>query len=426
MIEYRKTFFFAVLALAALALVSLESLQYVRNHLTDQYWILHRRMRRNRRKANKPRLTKTKTKTKKAKGVRTPRTPEKSDKLDLVLFLGYPFAGTQATIGIMQKVTGYSMATNYGDMVETRHGMKRYHFESKPVDKSAPLGPFQYRMDLPLPPGGSDILVKTHASGHCMDMGAIVTPECTMGNTVVPLTDLKNFFESAAYAFKYHPKMKRTTGGFYNPHRSKKVVYLVRDPIEILESRWLNWVEGNPKENKGPIQKLCDKLDNHQRAKVLVRNWYPEKAKELAQKTPCHTELYRIVRYYIQASRFEEYMAASEKKLAALRGVKESGKEYAMEIHFNDWDTDYFGTLNKMLSFVKLRSKESGLNTQYFRRMKGLVIPDTLTDAQREAAWEFIVAVIDGDEDILELFSRYMPKSGKGRKRGRRGRRGKH
>jgi len=307
---------------------------------------------------------------------KVPRVPngeesDDQDGLNLVWQMAYPFAGSTVALTIVQDFTGYSMATNYGDAVDTARGIVEGVYNSVPIRENVPHGPFKYRHDLDLPPGGN-ILVKTHCAGHCMDTGA---DDCKLKDYAIPLNDLRTFFTSCASGTSM-------TGGRtklveYDPWVVEKLMILARHPIEIIYSRFVNTFEGLSEPypymmNNVGIAQWCDVYDSQNGSKNL-ENWYQQDGLDLVNegKVPCHEELYRIAKFYTQSFK-----------------VAETLEDDYHVVHFEDYEADEGATIQGIMDFLELRVQENARQEQAFNRAGDNNVP-FFTPAQVNDMLEF-------------------------------------
>mmetsp|Transcript_57854 Transcript_57854/g.69005 ORF Transcript_57854/g.69005 Transcript_57854/m.69005 type:complete len:361 (-) Transcript_57854:174-1256(-) len=282
-----------------------------------------------------------------ARDIHTVRRAKKD--LDIAWFLAYPFTGANVGLDLMHKYTGHSQGTNYGHYTCTKHGCKLNEHPSLPINADSPNGPFKLRHDLTLPHKG-DVLVKTHCSGYCIDIG---DDSCLLKDYVGALTNVKAFFRSCAAGTKTEHGEEVFVG--YDPYKSDKVMLAVRHPIEIITARFHNKLEKlpNPTHHSwGRDGQLawCEEYDNQQGSHQMV-SWYTEEAKAMVENgdVPCHAELWRISNFYNQAFRIMTFL-----------------DEAHHEVYFEDYDTDLTGTIEGMAKF--LGAPNDGTETILYER----------------------------------------------------------
>jgi len=272
------------------------------------------------------------------------QAPEDKELLQIVWQTAYPFAGSNVALNLLQKFTGYSMATNYGDILDSKRGWVETVFDDEPIREDMINGPFKYRVDMDLPPSGN-ILVKTHCVGHCM---FISNDECSLKDIVVPLNEVREFFEGCAHGTIY--QHKHTEDAKYDPWKTKKVLILIRHPIDIIVSRFINILEGLPSDTSDPytmdnigIGEWCTDFNNIGTSKSLL-SWYPDEAAEMVTKmgVPCHEELYSIAKFYSQC----------------LKVINVLDDEHHI-VKFEDYDRDLDGTIQGIMNFLEYRSLEN-------------------------------------------------------------------
>merc|ERR1712127_41908 len=83
--------------------------------------------------------------------------------------------------------------------------------------------------------GSGYVLVKTHCSGHCIDVG---DDSSTLKDYAIPLNDVKGYFMSCAAGTKYEHGQDQLVE--YNPWNARKLMVLARHPIEVVVARFIN------------------------------------------------------------------------------------------------------------------------------------------------------------------------------------------
>lgn len=138
--------------------------------------------------------------------------------------MSYPETGIVLFMHLMQSSSGYTTATNYGNVVMNEEGGLSGTTDSHPV---YPDGPSLYSPDLALPE--EFIAVRTHAKGFCF--------WCFPHQ--YDFADA--FYEEAAKGF-------RKTGGkleeyTYDPNDVKKMIHLIRDPFDTVVARFYSYLQ---------------------------------------------------------------------------------------------------------------------------------------------------------------------------------------
>lgn len=269
---------------------------------------------------------------------------------DLTWLLSYPLAGSSALMKVVQVVSNRSCATNYGEAVWTNWGTYAVKkFDSVPAYEGTPNGPFKFHHQLELP--HTDLLTKTACSGYCMDEG---TDACGLEDFIIPLNTLQAFLEACSSGTKFKggtvEKVK------YDSNRVKKGVVLIRDPIEILISRFTdkNKFKGAYSMNRRGLVDWCKTNDSRNSTEYMVKGWYTEEQKGAFEGTPCHAEFYRIVMWYNQAFRM----------------LNETHKSEHI-VHFEDLDTKSEKVVTMLFDFLHLK-KLPGYNIPFDRPHKDL------------------------------------------------------
>eukprot|EP00586_Coscinodiscus_wailesii_P011557 CAMPEP_0172508518 /NCGR_PEP_ID=MMETSP1066-20121228/212659_1 /TAXON_ID=671091 /ORGANISM="Coscinodiscus wailesii, Strain CCMP2513" /LENGTH=433 /DNA_ID=CAMNT_0013286523 /DNA_START=49 /DNA_END=1350 /DNA_ORIENTATION=- len=417
--RWRRFAIASAVTLAVLSLISCISVD-MSNHARYYYWTLTRQTKRKGKKKSKSppvpaESKKKKTKVKKGETVPAPAESTKNTKKkkaktkqkkdtgktrkestatataeeatgpELVMLLAFPFSGTNTLLHIVQSHAKKSMATNYGDAIETNFaGTVMRKYDSIPVDKARPGGPFKYKLEWPLPDEGG-VLVKTHCSGHCLPG----VRGCGVG-ALPPKLNMEQFYRSCFSATRYSVRHRRSFAEFYDSSRSKKAILLIRNPLDIAGARFQNWNEGRAPKDRVSFSKWCDDYDS----KSTYMKWVYEGVKKglskKAMKVPCHGELYRIVKFY-------------QNSLGLITFRERLGTEFNIHtVHFEDYDTDYEKTKDGVLEFANIKEKKGG---KHYMRTR---FDEFYSKREKAGAQKFMKTLIGGDEDLMKLLGKYM------------------
>mmetsp|Transcript_16973 Transcript_16973/g.21157 ORF Transcript_16973/g.21157 Transcript_16973/m.21157 type:complete len:402 (+) Transcript_16973:90-1295(+) len=315
-------------------------------------------------------------------------TEEEKKELDIVWQVSYQFAGSRVGIRILQDYTGYSMGTNYGDLMDTNRGFITKFYESIPIYPDRPNGPYKYRYDKPLPTSGN-VLVRTHCSGYCVDYD---TASCTFRDYTIPLTDLDYFFKTCATGTRFTQPRGRLELVRYDQWRVKKMMVLMRNPADLVLAKFISFMEFNPKTypvNERGLQAWCDDYDNRHGSKQL-RNYYSSEALKLVNTdgfyAMCEAELWRITRFYNQVFKLVEFL-----------------KDDVHPVYFEDYETDLETTITGMMDFLDYKQTENQTQTPFNKSGDGYPY---YSEAQKANMMKFILT--EASTATKERFQRYF------------------
>jgi len=224
-----------------------------------------------------------------------------------------------------------------------------------------------------------------------MDTGGI---DCSISDYAIPLNDARQFFLSCAAGTTMTGG--RTESVEYDPWVVEKLMILVRHPIEIVYSRFVNFLEGLPSDQPLPymmnnvgIAEWCNVYDR-QAGSQNLENWYQQDGLDLVNegKVPCHAELYRIARFYTQSFR-----------------VADTLEDDYHVVHFEDYEADEGATIQGIMDFLELRVQENARQEQAFNRAGDNNVP-FFTPAQVNDMLEFFRIHASGKAN--ELFADYV------------------
>lgn len=219
---------------------------------------------------------------------------------NIIWLLGYPGAGSDATINMIERLTSKSMATNYGATVQTRDMASHTNvYESVWLQKIWwKEGVFINNRDYPA--DTPQVYVKTYCSGYCLyepDSGF-----CMRVPYVRNLVSHQHFWEDCARGDVYLPPRTRRWNKTYWKRKVFNVLVLVRNPLELVTSRYMKWARVNgSKFGRVGLLPWCEMIDNmygdmkeigrFKRKRRMVK-YYVEGT------IPCYTEFFRIYFWY--------------------------------------------------------------------------------------------------------------------------------
>lgn len=318
------------------------------------------------------------------KGKKVPLPPRK----ELIWLMAYPGAGADQTMNMIERATGKSMGTNYGNTVQTQN-MKSYTnvhvstwLQKEWYKEGAFINNIDYLADT------SEVYVKTHCTGYCLyekDSGF-----CTRIPYIRSLIDINKFWIGCARGNIYLPPrpITRAWNKKYQKNRVRKALVLVRNPLEIVVSRFLEYARANdgvPQSRKGLIQ-FCEKIDKLYRNVKETKNMRRKPwVKDHIDGVPCYTEFYRIFEWH----KHTWVLAKNRKNIRKYR---------------EDFKNNLIGTAEDILNFAGLS------------RMEGreiLPVNDEVnimfTDEEKQKISQFMQAVGKNSSPMWkQYFARYF------------------
>jgi len=219
----------------------------------------------------------------KHKSVFQPTDNNNDDSIPRIAWLmSFPNSGTTYTQNLVQTVSGYNAASNYGEGVEKR------------IWEEISNGPF-YSTSFPnnddenwaVSPTGF-VLTKTHCSSYCL--------WCTSNNYITT-------------AAKFSKSCGRTSHhvhdfGYYDTALVKKAVILIRDPFSNIVARFHkhNKILKQKKEtlyslDEEGFRTMCRELDAKMKDDIWRRPFYLD-VKDLAKVIPCSSDFFRWTQWH--------------------------------------------------------------------------------------------------------------------------------
>jgi len=317
------------------------------------------------------------------------KTKEPLPKRKLLIWLmGYPGAGSDSTINMIERATGQSMATNYGDVLQTKN--RQVHkrvYESTWLQKEwYKEGAFVNNVEMPA--DTDEVYVKTFCTGYCLyEPGS---GWCSRIPYVRGLPSLGKFWtECSRGDINLPPRTKRWNKTYWK-NRVKKVLVLVRNPLEIVASRFLVYARDNAgiKRARTGLLPFCEEVDRrYGNMKEMVHVKRSKWIKPYLENVdvPCWTEFYRIFIWYAHT-----YTIASRRE--------------KLVRYYEDFVNDRVKTAEEILKFAGLS------------RMEGreiLPIGDDVnimfTDEEKENISKFMQAIGKFQSDMWgRYFKRYF------------------
>lgn len=246
----------------------------------------------------------------------------------LVWLMSFPNSGTSYTLRQMERLSNYSMATNYGSEGE----------RTAPVFEDQPHGPRCRGPsdNWPHPMPKDYILVKTHCTGYATNEGASALKR-----------NRKEFVEGCATT---KPNEPNAIKGKYDTSLVHKAVHVIRNPFHNIISRFncehklsaqeggdraRNFAEKYPKSAHG-FHNFCRDLDadfDKQYSKDII----PETERHLVKHTRCHDDVISYVQWHNHA-----FETCRELHLPTL------------VVYYEDYEDDFNMTFSNLMDFMHL------------------------------------------------------------------------
>lgn len=256
------------------------------------------------------------------------RTLEKIHSPKLVWLMSFPNSGTSYTLREMERLSNYSMASNYG---------KRER--SEPVYADIPHGPrcrgVSDSWTRPLPT--DYVLVKTHCTGYGTNGGAAALQRSR-----------DEFIKGCATTRHNEPN---DANGEYDVSLVYKAIHVVRNPFHNLISRFncelklragikgdSSFAEKYPKGAHG-FHGFCRDLDADF-DKQYPKDMFPANKRNDVKHTRCHDDIISYVQWHNHA-----FETCRELHLPT------------MVVHYDDYEDDQNMTFTNMLDFMHLEEE---------------------------------------------------------------------
>ena len=265
---------------------------------------------------------------------------------EIAWLMSFPNSGTTYTEKLVQMLTQYTVATNYGHEYVNAVGQADRINESVPVFENNLDGPFRLS-DAPLPDGGY-LLTKTHCGGYCFSdcppNWYILTPDQYLTECV----------RGARYSKKASGGGTEQTWVQYDPTIVKKIVHLIRDPFDNIIARFHHEYKISDREGKkefttqfsndiNGFKKWCQHIsqkikpsDTYHSEKT---NFAPEFL-EVSKNVPCYGEFIKYIQWHNNAFAVQKQLNVP-----------------GLVIKYEDYHFDFDGSVSKILNFVEQSSK---------------------------------------------------------------------
>lgn len=224
---------------------------------------------------------------------------------ELVWVMSYPRGGADEIINFVERGTFTSMGTNYGDVLQGKD-MQQHNavYKSELVQKRwYSSGPFKNNVDFDLPAEYGDVLVKTYCTGHCLHMenGKF----CSRIPYSRSLVNTDKFWSKCAGGSSYDPKRRPAVKGAkpYWRNRIKKVIVVVRNPLELVTNRWRDHMRTNGDlVSEVNFRNYCPWVDARYKTTKEIKTAFRKRwIKPHVDGVLCVTEFWRIAGWYSKA-----------------------------------------------------------------------------------------------------------------------------
>jgi hypothetical protein len=276
--------------------------------------------------------------------------------------MAFPNSGTTYTIELIAAASNMSMATNYGNEQETHLLHKHYPNLNTSVLPVFTKGPF-WTKPLQQHPT-SVVLTKTHCGGYCHDCAPSGFSE-TPHSFLMHCASAKESTDSIVDGVKI-PAIHYV----YDYSEVDRAIHLIRDPFDNMVARFHydatqlvradpeQWADRYTYDAKGFANLCADaSLSNAEHKDTRI----DPQVLELIEDIPCHLDLFRYVQWHNLA-----FVATDD-----------SLQVPTLVINYEDYSSDFEGTLRSMLDFLELPNSGN-----YEPFVRGKSYRDYFTDDQ--------------------------------------------
>jgi len=262
--------------------------------------------------------------------------------------MSFPNSGTTYTQRLIQKTSGYSVASNYGHELIDDSGnvLTDSRIDSIQINSADVNGPFLTSSSLTAPLNAY-LLTKTHCGGYCFS-------ECPPNwYRLSPLKFLQECRLGLRYNYIEPGKPPRESWVQYDYENVKRIVHLIRNPFDNVVGRFFHEYELHSKLNdyhwlqkysKDPLgfQNWCDETDK--KWKFYERNLWGPDIFEASKGVRCHGEFTRYIRWHNNGFELHKGMNVP-----------------VFVLYYEDYANDTEGTLNDLFDFLGLTKIEAKL-----------------------------------------------------------------
>lgn len=263
---------------------------------------------------------------------------------EVAWLMSFPNSGTTYTEKLVQMVTKYTVATNYGHEYVNAHGIADRLDESVPAFEGNLDGPFKLT-DAPLPDGGY-ILTKTHCGGYCF---SDCPPNWYMLTSDKYLTECTR---GARYSKKADGEGTEQIWTQYDPTTVKKAVHLIRDPFDNIIARFHHEFKINAREknvNHPEFNDFSKGIDGFKAWCAYTNKKFTPRDAYHSEKTNFSEEFLTVVQDVPCYGEFIKYVQWHNNAFAIAKDLKIPG----LVIKYEDYHYNFDGTLKKLLDFVE-------------------------------------------------------------------------
>lgn len=308
---------------------------------------------------------------------------------DLYWVMSYPRGGADEIINFVERTTFKSMGTNYGNHVQMRDMSQHVNTEKSVLLQKRwyGSGPYKNNMEFDLPEDYGPVLVKTYCTSYCdaQKDGDL----CEKHPYTSHLSNAQSFWRTCAGGSSYYPgragyQVKRSRP--YWREEIKKVIVVVRNPMEIVFARWRDHMRLNDeKVSETNFRAYCPMMDGLNRRQRAIRKAF--KVADVAAALDgvmCATEFWRITRWYQLALELAE-------------------SRHPLIIRREDYVRRSDATATAVLKFMMMRrtSKSAVPNVNEGARLY-------YTDDEKSAIGNFIETAFGSKSDVWDLFKSYF------------------
>lgn len=237
---------------------------------------------------------------------------------ELAWILAYPCTGSDYFIDVLHKLTGKTTATNYGHTLKEANGVtSRNTYESVPVFKERQNGPWLYTHHLPLPEQQTYLPTLSYCGGYCarcfpgrymLKRDAFIK-QCVTGTEFKP-----SDFNNGENEFGW------TEDKAYDGEMIKKAGIVVRNPLDVVESRFLyysnvyagelDWSQRYDQNRKGFLA-YC--AENQVKYADEEAKWWNEEVRMAGLDIPCYAEFYKLVQWHNLVTEMIDYLGMDDR-----------------------------------------------------------------------------------------------------------------
>lgn len=258
--------------------------------------------------------------------------------------MSFPNSGTSYTLDLVETVSNMSTATNYGPE-QNRKGLDENGFNSTTLLPVFSRGPY-WRSPLKQYPE-SVVLTKTHCGGYCHDCPAstwIETPHSFLAHCAT--SDDRNATGTINTTSGVRVRLPAARH-VYDYKEVTRAIHLIRDPLDNMVARYHLEVTRVTENNQTDLMKRYT-YDEKGFANLCAdaaidRQGYKDshvdpKVVKLLETIPCYLDLFRYVQWHNLA------FLTTDEALNLPTHI----------LYYEDYSSDFEGTLQSLLDFLDL------------------------------------------------------------------------